>query len=282
VPSAKTIANKALRAFDGDEILLKFGINIERQPRRPPRVQSPFFPPPASTPAAAANQSASKAKKPYKKKQTKASRILSALSTPPPKFRSILSEDRSARELRQNSKTALVFLLIKEYASWEDDLPYPKKVPPPQPIVRQEAEEKEAEISPYANGEIPSAPLKPEPESLEGYYSHLKFSPMPRTNHAARVNLPENLTSPIKLFAQFFPREQVEGFVTATNKYTRQEIQRKQTEKDAGAPAFNRRCAASRRSRNLLFKLMTIKKAYVFLRILIHMGSEKMSKLRDY
>jgi hypothetical protein len=105
---------------------------------------------------------------------------------------------------------------------------------------------------------------------------------MPRTNHAAHVNLPENLTSPIEFFEQFFPREQMEGFVTATNKYARQEIQRKQIKKDAGAPTFNKRCAASRRSKNLLFKPITIKEPYVFLGILIHMDSEKMSKFRDY
>jgi hypothetical protein len=127
VPSAKAIANKALR----DEILLEFGISIERQPRRPPRVQSLSSPPPpASISAAAANQSASKVKKFHKKKQTKASRISSALSIPLPKFRSILSEDRSARELRQNSKTALVLLLVRKYASWEDDLFYSKEIPP--------------------------------------------------------------------------------------------------------------------------------------------------------
>ena len=278
VPSAKAIANEALRTFDEDEILLGFNTSIERQPRRPPRVQPSS---PASTPAAAANQSASKAKKPYKK-QTKTSRTPSAPPTPPPKFRSILSEHRSARELRQNSKTALAPLLVREHASWEDDLPYPEGVPPLQPIVRQKADEEKAEISPYANGEIPPAPPEPEPELLEDYYSHPEFSPMPRINHAARVNLPENLTSLIELFEQFFPREQVEGFVTATNEYARQEIQRRQAEKDAEASAFNRRCAASRRSKYLLFKPMTIKEAYVFLGILIHMSFEKMSKLRDY
>jgi hypothetical protein len=117
IPSAKAIANEALRAFDEDEILLKFGTNIERQPRRSPRVQPPPSPPPTSISAAAANQSASKIKKPYKKKQTKISRTFSAPSIPFSKFRSILSENRSARELRQNSKTALIPLLIKKYAS---------------------------------------------------------------------------------------------------------------------------------------------------------------------
>jgi hypothetical protein len=105
---------------------------------------------------------------------------------------------------------------------------------------------------------------------------------MPRTNYAARVNFSEDLTSSIEFFEQFFFREQVEGFVIATNEYARREIQRRQAEEDAGVPTFNRRYAASRRSRNLFFKLMIIKEAYVFLEILIHMSSEKMSKLRDY
>jgi hypothetical protein len=56
VLSAKVIANKALRAFEGDEILLKFGPNTERQPLKPPRVQFFFLSPfPAFIPAAAAN-----------------------------------------------------------------------------------------------------------------------------------------------------------------------------------------------------------------------------------
>jgi hypothetical protein len=121
----------------------------------------------------------------------------------------------------------LVSLLIREYALWEDDLSYPERVFPPQLIVRQEAEEEEAEISLYVNGEISSAPSEPEPELLEGYYSYPEFSPMPRTNYAARVNFPEDLTLLIEFFEQFFPREQVEGFVTAINKYVRQEIQRR-------------------------------------------------------
>jgi hypothetical protein len=116
VLSVKAIANKALRAFDGDEILLKFDISIERQPRRPPRVQS-FSPPPSPTSisAAAANQSASKIKKSHKKKQTKASRTSSAPSISLSKFRSILSENRSARELRQNSKITLIPLLVRKH-----------------------------------------------------------------------------------------------------------------------------------------------------------------------
>jgi hypothetical protein len=118
----------------------------------------------------------------------------------------------------------LVPLLVGEYASWEDDLFYPEGVSPSQPIVRQEAEEEEAEISLYANGEIPPAPPEPEPELSEGYYLYPEFSLMSRINYAARVNFPEDLTLPIEFFEQFFPREQVEGFVTAINKYVREEI----------------------------------------------------------
>jgi hypothetical protein len=234
-------------------------------------VQSPSSPPPpsASIHAAAANQSASKIKKPYKKKQTKASRTSSAFPIPPPKFRFILSEDRSARELWQNSKIALIPLLIREYISWEDDLLYPEGVPPPQPIVRQEAEKKKTKISLYINKEIPLAPPESEPELSEDYYLYPKFSPMFRINNTARVNLPEDLTSLIKFFKQFFPREQVKDFVTAINEYARQEIQRKKAEENAGAPTFNKRRAVNRRSRNLLFKLMIIEETYVFLGILI-------------
>ena len=106
--------------------------------------------------------------------------------------------------------------LVRKHASWEE-LPFAEEVP---------LEEKE-EYSPYANGEIPPAPPELAPVSAEGYYTHPEFSPMPRTNHEARVNLPEDLISPIGLFTQFFPREQVEGFVTATNKYAIQELQRR-------------------------------------------------------
>jgi hypothetical protein len=68
IPSAKIIINKALRAFDEDEILLEFNINIERQPRRLSRVQSSLFLSSTSISAAATNQSASKIKKFHKKK----------------------------------------------------------------------------------------------------------------------------------------------------------------------------------------------------------------------
>jgi hypothetical protein len=101
--------------------------------------------------------------------------------------------------------------LVRQYASWEE-LPFAEGVPlegvkvyPPPPIVRNEEEEEieEEEYSPYANGEISpaffeSAPLIP--DELEGYYTHPKFSLLPRTNYKARVNFPESLTSPIGLF----------------------------------------------------------------------------------
>jgi hypothetical protein len=45
---------------------------------------------------------------------------------------------------------------------------------------------------------------------------------------------------------------------------------------------FSRRHAAFYRVRSLIFKPMTIREAYIFLRILIHMGSEKMAKLKNY
>jgi hypothetical protein len=282
MPSAKAIANKALRAFDGDEILLEFDISIERQPRRPPRVQSPSPPPPASTSAAAANQSASKVKKSYKKKRTKASRTPSTLSIPPSKFRSILSENRFARELRQNSKITLIPLLIKEYILWENDLLYPKEISPPQSIIRQKAEKKETEISLYINKEIPPASPESKPESSENYYLYPKFFSISRINHAARVNFPKNFISLIKFFKQFFSREQMKNFVIIINKYAKQEIQRKQIEENTKFLIFNKRCAANRKSKNFLFKLIIIKKIYVFLGILTYINFEKISKFRDY
>jgi hypothetical protein len=48
----------------------------------------------------------------------------------------------------------------------------------------------------YADGALPAAPLEPNAESIEGYYSHPKFEPMPRAIYQAQVNFPADLTTP--------------------------------------------------------------------------------------
>jgi hypothetical protein len=59
-------------------------------------------------------------------------------------------------------------------------------------------------------------------------------------------------------------------------------LERRRAQEDSEAFSFLRRRAATRRIRLLLFKPMTIRDAYIFLGILIHMGSEKMLKIKDY
>jgi hypothetical protein len=115
-----------------------------------------------------------KASKPRKKKGAGAA-AGAPPSEPPtsaPKFRSILAQAKSARELRQDPITALMPLLTREQALW-DDLPFPEKTPavtqPPRPTIRTERK-KEKEFSPYANGEIPPTSSKPKPVNSESYY----------------------------------------------------------------------------------------------------------------
>jgi hypothetical protein len=166
---------------------------------------------------------ASKPRKSRKKKNASAAAGAS-LSEPPipaPKFRSILAQAKSARELRQNPIIVLMPLLTREQASW-NDLPFFKETPAvtqlSRPIIRTEKEE-EKESFLYTNGKISPAPLKPEPINAKSYYIHPKFFSMPRTNYKAKVNLPKDLTAPFALFKLFFPQALVKFMVTSTNEY---------------------------------------------------------------
>jgi hypothetical protein len=126
--------------------------------------------------------------------------------------------------------------------------------------------------NPYSNGALPAAPIEPEAESLEGYYTHPEFSPMPRRIHEGKVNLPEDLTDPIRLFTLFYPREHVETLVRSTNKYAEEEMELERRE-DSELPF---------QSRYLNWKPLIIREAYIFLGILIHMGSDRRPKIKDY
>jgi hypothetical protein len=75
----------------------------------------------------------------------------------------------------------------------------------------------------------------------EGYYTHPKFSPMPRTNHEAKVNLSEDLTAPFVLFKLFFPQALVELMVTLTNKYAQQMLRAREASGVEGGPSFSRK-----------------------------------------
>jgi hypothetical protein len=116
------------------------------------------------------------------------------------KFRFILSEDRSARELRQNFKITLIPLLVREYTLWENDLSYLKKIFPPQSIIRQEIDKEKTEIFSYINKEIPSALPKFKSELLKNLYLYSEFSLIFRINYTARMNFPKDLISLIKFF----------------------------------------------------------------------------------
>jgi hypothetical protein len=126
--------------------------------------------------------------------------------------------------------------------------------------------------NPYEEGALPAAPPEPEAENMEEYYTHPKFSPMPRAIHEGQVNLPEDLTDPLALFTLFYPREHVEIFVRSTNKYAEEEreLERKG---DSLLPDS---------SRYFNWKPLTIKETYIFLKILILMGSNKKPKIEDY
>jgi hypothetical protein len=126
--------------------------------------------------------------------------------------------------------------------------------------------------NPFANGALPAAPPIPEAVTMEGYYTHPEFSPMPRRIHEGKVNLPENLTDPIRLFTFFYPHSLVETFVRATNKYAEKKIE------------LERRGVSelSIHSRYLDWKPLTTRKTYIFLGILILMGSDRKPKFKDY
>jgi len=95
---------------------------------------------------------------------------------------------------------------------------------------------------------------------------------MPRRIHEEKVNLPEDLTDPIRLFTLFYPHSLVETFVRATNKYAEEEIE------------LERRGVSelSIYSRYLDWKPLTIRETYIFLGILILMGSDRRPKFKDY
>ena len=192
-----------------------------------------------------------------KKKQTAGPLITSNINeeAPPPKLYSILSQTKSARQLRQDPVTALFPLVAKEYASWDDI-----------PLEGAPGE------NPYTEGILPAAPLDPEAESMEGYYAHPEFSPMPRRIHKGQVNLPEDLTDPIDLFTLFYPREHIEIFVHSTNKYAEEKME------------LERRgdSELSFHSRYLNWKPLTIRETYIFLGILVLLGSDRRPKIEDY
>jgi hypothetical protein len=152
--------------------------------------------------------------------------------TLPPKLTSILDQSRSARELRQNPATALFPMIAKSHASWDDPL---KGIPGQ---------------NSYSSGALPAAP------------------PI----HERQVNLPEDLTDPIRLFTLFFPREHVETFVRSTNKYAEEKME---LERKGDSELSNK-------SRYLNWKPLTTNDAYVFLGILILMGSDRRPKIEDY
>jgi hypothetical protein len=128
----------------------------------------------------------------------------------PPKLYSILSQTKPAKELRQNPATALFPLVSKQYASWDEAGMEPLKGTPGE--------------NPYADGALPPAPVDPEEVTLDKYYSHPKFTPMPRVIHERQVNLSADLTDPFTLFIMFFSYEHVETFVRSTNKYAEKKI----------------------------------------------------------
>jgi hypothetical protein len=149
---------------------------------------------------------------------TEVSAILTTTQVPPrkkisPKLPSVLNQSKSARQLRQNPTTTLFPMLAKPTASWNDDnnlLGSLKDIPG---------------NNPFANEVLPAAPPIPKAVIMKGYYTYPKFFLMPRRIHEGKVNLPKDLTDPIRLFTLFYLHSLVETFVRATNKYAKKEIE---------------------------------------------------------
>jgi hypothetical protein len=177
----------------------------------------------------------------------------------PLKLPSVLNQSKSARQLRQDPATALFPMLAKPTASWDnDDLLKPLESIP--------------DNNPFANGALPAAPPIPKAVTMKGYYTHPEFSPIPRRIHEGEVNLPGNLTDPIRLFTLFYPRSLMETFVRAINKYAEEEIELERRE----ISEF------SIHNRYLDWKPLTTRETYIFLRILILISSDRRPKFKDY
>lgn len=254
VPSAKARANAGLDFENPAE-----GPSISEQALSIPASTSTTNKPPQAT--ASRPTKPRKAKGRAKKKNTS---ITSNINKEGPeglkkplKLYSILSQTKSAKQLRRDPATALFPLVAKQYASWDE-----ADMEPLEGISGENS---------YADGALPAAPLEPEGVTLDGYYSHLEFTPMPRTIHEGQVNLPADLTDPLTLFTIFFSYEHVETFVRSTNKYAEEETELER-----------RGHSLSDHSRFLEWKPLTIKETYTFLGILILIGSDRRPRLEDY
>jgi hypothetical protein len=185
-----------------------------------------------------------------KKKQAKAAESTTgAPSKPIPKIPSILGQSKSARQLRQNPRTALLPFLVRENASWDKkyELPFAEKGPNnddgmvPSLSTLFEEQEDSSISNPYTDGTLPEPIPNPEPISQKeveavGYYSHPEFTPIERNLHEAQCNLPKNLTDPFEIFQLFFPKKLIKSFAKYTNEYAEREIKRRQ-EKGPGRPS---------------------------------------------
>jgi hypothetical protein len=99
-----------------------------------------------------------------KKKQAKATKSTTgAPSKPIPKIPSILGQSKSARQLRQNPRTALLPFLVRENASWDKkyELPFAEKGPNndngmvPSLSTLFEEQEDSSISNPYTDGTLP-------------------------------------------------------------------------------------------------------------------------------
>jgi hypothetical protein len=266
VPSRKARANEDLD-FEIYEDLQKRMKRTNLQPREiastPHSISEQASSIPAQ-PTATNNSDEATASQPTKSRRSKKKKQPATSTTPnitkeasalPLKLRSILDQPKSARELRQDPATALFPLIAKSKASW-DNLPL----------------EGTPGKNPYADGALPAAPPIPEAESMEGYYTHPKFFLMPRRIHEGQVNLPADLTDPICLFTLFYSLEHVETFVHSTNQYAEEEL-KLERRGDSELPSH---------SHYLNWKPLTIRETYIFLGILILMGSDRRPKIKDY
>ena len=87
-----------------------------------------------------------------------------------------------------------------------------------------------------------------------------------------KINLPEILTDFLTLFIFFYSREYIETFVYSTNKYAEKNMEVKRKKKSF--LLFY--------SWYLEWQFLTVKKVYIFLKILILISFDKKFKIKDY
>jgi hypothetical protein len=124
----------------------------------------------------------------------------------------------------------------------------------------------------YIDDIFPAIPLIPEAESIEKYYIYPKFPLISRRIYKGQINLPTDLINFIYLFIFFYLFEHIKTFVLSINQYAEEKLELKR----------RRNCELPLYNRYLNWKSLIIRKAYIFLKILILIDSNRKFKIEDY